>query len=859
MFVRRVGRRRQSPAHRIVVFEGRCYMKRFVAMRSLSGPARSKSRRCAFVAAWLISLWSCGLALAASPSLRVIQPRGVQRGTDAELTFQGARLQDTEEVFFYEPGFQVKKLEVVNASTVKAVVAVASDCRLGEHVAQLRTRSGVSEFRTFYVGPFPAVAEKEPNTEFDQAQPIDLNVTVTGVVQAEDVDHFAVQAKKGQRISVEVEGLRLGLTMFDPYVAILDSKRFELAASDDSPLLRQDCACSIIAPEDGTYVIAIREAAYGGNGNCQYRMHVGTFPRPTAVYPPGGPRGGTLKVRFIGDPAGDFEETVQLPAVAEENFGLVPVRDGVTAPSANPFRLFEHGNALEQEPNDDFAHATVVQLPNAFNGIIEKPGDVDLFKFQAKKGQVFDIECYARRVRSPLDPVVNLYYANGRGITGNDDSRGPDSYFRVTIPADGEYVIRVADHLGRGGPDFVYRLEFHAPKPELTLGIPRVARYSQYRQWIVVPRGNRFATLITAARRNFGGAVQLTPENLPPGIKVVAPPMAPNLSVMPVVFEAAADAPIGGRLVDLTAKPVDPKIPVVGHYRNRADLIVGSPGQSLYWWRDVDRIPVVVAEEVPFRLEIVQPKSSIVQNGSKQLKIVAHRKEGFDAAIRVEFPFRPPGIGAASAITIPAKATEALYPLNASSGAQPGQWPIYVIGSADVGGAVWVASQMATLEVSPPYVQFAIQRTAVEQGQGTEIVCTIEQRQPFEGKARAELLGLPAKVTAPVLEFTKDTKELVFPVQTDKTSPPGRHRSVFCQATIMVNGEPVVHRLASTELRIDKPLPPKPNQPAPKPTTAPKPAPKPAAPRPVRLTRLQKLRLEAKKRAEAAKRAGGSR
>ena len=30
-----------------------------------------------------------------------------------------------------------------------------------------------------------------------------------------------VEAKQGQRISVEVEGMRLGDTMFDPYVAIL--------------------------------------------------------------------------------------------------------------------------------------------------------------------------------------------------------------------------------------------------------------------------------------------------------------------------------------------------------------------------------------------------------------------------------------------------------------------------------------------------------------------------------------------------------------------------------------------------------------------------------------------------------------
>ena len=90
---------------------------------------------------------------------------------------------------------------------------------------------------------------------------------------------------------------------------------------------------------------------------------------------------------------------------------------------------------------------------------------MDLYKFTATAGQVFEVECYGRRIRSPIDPVMNLYKANGEGITGNDDSRGPDSYFRWQVPADGEYAIRIADHLNRGGPEFVYRVEFQEVKP----------------------------------------------------------------------------------------------------------------------------------------------------------------------------------------------------------------------------------------------------------------------------------------------------------------------------------------------------------------------------------------------------------
>ncbi len=793
-------------------------------------------------------------AFASSPSLSIIVPRGCQRGAETVLTFSGARLADAQEILFYDAGFTVKKIEPNGANQVKVTVQVAPDCRLGEHVAQVRTKSGISDYRTFYVGPFANVAEKEPNSAFDSPQPVSLNVTVTGVVQNEDVDYYVVEAKKGQRISAEVEGMRLGTTLFDPYLAILDSKRFELTAADDSPLLRQDAVVSIVAPQDGKYVIQVRESAYGGSSACRYRLHVGTFPRPTAVYPAGGKLGEEMEVTFIGDPAGEFKQRVKLPAEPASDFGLVPGSGNAIAPSPNPFRLFEHGNALEKEPNNDVAQATPAQLPLALNGIIEKPGDVDCFKFPAKKGQSFDVECYARRVRSPLDPVMNLYYADGRSIAGNDDSRGPDSYFRFRVPADGEYVVRVTDHLGRGGKDFVYRIEFQPVKPKLTLGIPRVARYSQSRQTIFVPRGNRFATLISASRANFGGEIVLDPKDLPTGIKMIAEPMAANLNVMPVVFEAAADAPVAGKLIDFTGRHADPKTGIVGSFHNTADLIRGAPGQSIYWRRDVQKLAVAVIDEVPFRLEIVEPKVPLVRNGSMQLKIVAHRTEGFDEPINVQLPFRPPGVGAASSVNIPKGKNEVLYPINANAGAQIKKWKIYAIGSSNVNGTAWVSSQLANLEIAAPYVQFTIERAAVEQGQETEMYCKVQHDRPFQGAAKVRLVGLPHKVVAPELELTKDMKELTFKVTTDKSSPAGRHRNVFCQVVITQNGEPIVHsRVGASELRIDKPLP-SPTKPAAK--GKPKAVAKTASTKkPVvkRLTRLEKLRLEAKKRTKAEK------
>ncbi len=787
---------------------------------------------------------------AASPRLSIITPRGVQRGAEHELTFSGSNLADIQEVFFYDQGFEVLEVKGEgNAAKVK--VLVAPDCRLGEHVAQVRTASGISDYRTLYVEDLPAIDEVEPNSEFITPQAIQLNHVVNGSIGNEDVDYFVVEAKAGQRISVEIVAMRLSSAMFDPYVAILDEKRFELDSNDDTALALQDGFASIVAPADGKYYIEVRESAYAAGST--YRLHVGTFPRPKVAYPAGGKMGEEVEVRFLGMPSGELTSRILLPPKPVTDFGVVAQDEGGIAPTPNEFRLFEHGNAFEQEPNNEIAQGTPVELPLAFNGIIETPGDVDCFKFAAKKGQVFEVECYARRIRSGLDPVLNIYFADGRHLAGNDDSRGPDSYIRWTAPEDAEYVVRINDHLGRGGSDLVYRVEFQAVQPMLTLGIPRTERYGQFRQQIYVPKGNRFGTLLSATRTNFGGDLILLGENLPAGITMHCDPMPANQNVMPIVFEATADATLSGSLVDFLARHADPNQNIVGGFRNRADYLIAEPGQSLYRWKDVDRLPVAVVDEVPFRLEIVEPKVPLVRDGSMDLKIIAHKKEGWDEDINIELPYRPPGVGAGPSVNLPKGQTEVLYQINANGGAEIKNWPIFVLGTSQ---GMWASSQLARLEIADAYVRFELQRAACEQGQEAFVLCKLNHNTPFEGDAKAELIGIPPKVTVEALNFNKETQELTFALKTEGDSPVGKH-GLFCQLSIPQNGEVIVSRAGNVELQIDQPLPPPPNQPAPAPTPAPvaaveaPAAPPQPAPPPKPLTRLEKLRLAAEERQAA--------
>jgi len=797
-------------------------------------------------------------ATAATPALNIISPAGGQRGTELVVQFQGGRLQDSQEVLVYYPGITVTKLEAnPNGAAVAVTLKIAPDCRLGEHGFRLRTASGVSDFRTFWVGALPAIDEKEPNTQFDTQQVVPMNVTVHGVVDNEDADFFQVDCKKGQRLSVEVEAMRLGSQMWDPAVAILDSRRFELAFNDDSALVGQDAGCSIVIPADGKYTVLVRDSSYGGNGACRYRLHIGNFPRPTALLPAGGMPGEEIEFRFLGDPAGEIKQKIKLPATDDPNFRL----HCTTPEGINPTGFRPRLNGLPGvvvPPGTPTApdKAFVMPSPGAAHGTIAV-GENVYVKFPAKKGQAYELRCLARQLGSPLDPVLHVMnLPGGPYIAGNDDSEGgPDSVIRFTAPEDKEYVLWVHDHLKKGGLDYFFRLEVKPVASLTTTGIPKVDGNNvsnQDRQSITIPKGGRYATLVNVGRSDWGGPATVSFDKLPPGVTIVADPCDAGQGVVPVVLEAKADAALGGTLSNMMAAPADPKHPpVLGRTMLDINFNIGinnTPFHRHY----AERVAVAVTEAAPYSIEVLEPKAPVPQNGSILLKVVAKRATGFKGPITVLPLFTPPGMGIQGSAVIPENATEITLNVNAAPNAAPRKWKTAVTAVGDAGlGPVWTSSQLFTLEVAVPFVAFAQDRAAVEQGNKTTVFAKVTVATPFEGKAIVKLIGLPAKAVTVDKELTKDGKEIAFEVTTDKTTPAGKH-GLFCQVIVTHNGETLYHNVGGGELRVDVPLPPK-SAAAAAAVTAPKPAapPAPVAAKP--LSRLEQLRKEQEEREKAEK------
>jgi hypothetical protein len=765
-------------------------------------------------AAAVLLLVAAGHAWAVDPQINSLSPAGLQRGSQATLTIRGTGLANVQEILFYSPGFTVQKLEAPKDDTLVATLEVSPQAELGIHALRLRSRTGVSNLRVFTVGPFPAVAEVEPNSRPDQAQQVPLNVTVEGVVQAEDVDWFVVALKQGQRLNVEVEGLRIGTTFFDPFVAIHDEQGRELARSDDTPLLAQDCLCSLVAPQDGTYRIQLRDVAYGGSSAAVYRMHVGTFPRPTAVFPPGGRPGEKLTLHWIGDVAGEFAQEVTLPSDGRSEVAIVP-RDGAQeAPSPNMLRVSDLAATTEVEPNNDPKSATSGSAaPLALHGVIAAPGDVDFFAFTARKGQQLDVRVYARKpLRSPLDAVLSIHNAQGGTLASNDDSGGPDSYVRFNVPADGTFLVSVTDQLARGGADYVYRVEVTEVTPSLVIRLPERRQYVS--TTLVIPQNNRNALMVAAQRQNFSGELALHFEGLPAGVTATVIPMPAGMQEVPVLFSAAADAPPAGALVGIVGRTTDPKLNVVGRLDQRTMLVRGQNNVDV-WGHNADRMATVVAEPIPYSLEIVPPKAPLVRGGSLPLKVVAHRAEGFKDPIALRMLYNPPGISSSGFVTIPPEQSEAVIPLTASGGAALGTWKVCVTGRSGApsrGGsdeALRCSTQLADLTVAEPLHKLALSKVAVEQGREVEFRVKVEKLRDFEGTATAELAGLPANTSSSPVEFTKDTSELVFKVSAAANARPGRYTSVVCVTRVPWEGEVVTYTQGGGELRVDAPLPAK--------------------------------------------------
>lgn len=770
----------------------------------------------------------------ATPQLSQMSPHvGAAIGEDVTIIFYGNHLENTSEVMTYAPGLQITEFVKKEKKKVTVKAKVDAKAKPGYIPLRLLTNKGATELRLFKVYYNKSVDEKEPNSKSEEAQLIENNVTIRGMIKREDVDRYKLKAKAGQVISIQVEALEYNARLFDTHISLFDDQGKELASNDDNSLTRQDAGISIKAPKEGTYEIVLREASYQGS-NDEYLIHVGSFDRPEVIFPLAAAPNTKQEVQFLGTAHGpSIKKTIQFPAeVGKQTF--YPV--GSSTP--NYIEVIDAPHIMEVEPNNNSKETQLLNLapPFVVHGVINTENDYDDFSFQVKKGQRYDIKLYARSYGSSLDGHVYIYNEKYKHLANNDDKNGADSRVTFKADADGLHRLRIKDYLSTFSDQHVYAVEVRPQTERVSATIYSSKRRSQTLQSVYVPQGGQFAALVAVERVNTKSSIQYNAKDLPAGVEFYSKPVHEKVSKVPVVFKADAEkSKLGFSHASLELSSTDPKNPLKGQFNQTVELTYGDPNSAVHFSHQLKRLNVAVVDATPFKVRIQEFKTPIVRLGSKTLTVHVERKEGFDGEVKLKLLMDIPGVGSALEVKVPKGKTQGHYHLNANGGAQIGKWPCAVLASATVDGqSVYNATNIFELEVSEPYILANIDMAAVAQGQEVDVNVNFDHNKAFEGKAKVKLYGLPGKASSHDIEIDKATKNAFFKVKADKATPKGQHKSLFVNIAVIQDGETISHNVGGGgTLRVDPPpkiAPPK--------VASDKKAP----PKPKRKTRLEILR-----------------
>ena len=154
---------------------------------------------------------------------------------------------------------------------------------------------------------------------------------------------------------------------------------------------------------------------YRGREDFVYRVAIGELPFVTSIFPLGGPAGTQTTVELKGCNLPVTKLTVDATDRPTGTISL-SAHKGRLISNSVPFAVDTLPECLEQEPNDDPAHAQPIVLPMIVNGRIDRPGDCDVFRFEGRAGEKIVAEVDARRLDSPLDSVLKLTDADGRQL-----------------------------------------------------------------------------------------------------------------------------------------------------------------------------------------------------------------------------------------------------------------------------------------------------------------------------------------------------------------------------------------------------------------------------------------------------------
>ncbi len=474
-----------------------------------------------------------------APRLLTTMPMGGKAGTTFEVAVTGEHLEDAERLLFSDSRISAKpKLDPAGAPIAnRYVVSIAPDCPTGLYEARVMTRLGISSARIFAVGTLAEVVQSATNRTLAAARELPLNSVCNGVVADRAVDYYTFRAKKGQRLIVDCAARGID-SKLNATVIVAD------AAGRDLLVERRGGALDFTVPKDGVYVIKVHDLTFQGGPSHYYRL-------------------------------GLWEQPAGTPIARQ------PATKPVNAFSWPPSGLPERAPQAEVEPKG--AGPQRISLPCDLSGRFYPAADVDVYEFEAKKGEEWWIEVASERLGLPTDPAVLVQRvvkgengaadrlidvleltdvpspvkvsSNGYAYDGPPYNAGTsDVLGKLAIKEDGLYRLRLTDLFGgtRSEPGHVYRLVIRRAAPDFALAAwalhmeLRNGDRNALSKPIALRGGATMALEVVAFRRDgFDGDIELAMEGLPKGVTAHGLKIPARKSRGMMLVTAQPDAPRG--------------------------------------------------------------------------------------------------------------------------------------------------------------------------------------------------------------------------------------------------------------------------------------------------------------------------